>query len=328
MRAANGEDFDIENDYNFLMFCNDFTVKILQTADKNKWSAQHIRIKEKDQEKFMLGKYDLIYWRNHGYARDINESLYRHMIFSLISDYNKYVYDAILCARRYHFGPAFTLLRKPFKDNLLFLEMMYINHYNFIPKFLNNSIDNFAIDKISEPEKKNILKRCCRKTGYLNDDRLYDLRYDKKSRESLEKIWNKTSHLITSYKEYATENGNLNIIFADDKIVQEHLVYFYNVCVSVQYYFLYLVLSILKDESLISDDEYLVNFNNLHFACACTFSIESINKISEPIQLRCQHCGYDNSITKEIIIENINNKTCSFVCKKCEELNSVESFQV
>ena len=34
MKAVNGDELDLENDYNFLMLCNDFIVDILKCADK------------------------------------------------------------------------------------------------------------------------------------------------------------------------------------------------------------------------------------------------------------------------------------------------------
>ena len=237
------------NDYNFLMLCNDFIVDILKCTDKYQWSSEKIDIKEKDIKKFNSSKYDIFYFREHGYATVINRSLYKHIVFSLVADYNTYVFDAINCALRYHFGTAFTLLRKPFKDDLLLLEMIYVKGYRFVPEFLNKPIKNFSIDKITKEEKKKILRKCCKKINFFTGKRMYDLRYEKSSKESLEKIWNKTSHIITNAKDYATEDGNLNIIFATEDIVEENLVYFYKVCCSVQLYFVTLLLNILKDQT-------------------------------------------------------------------------------
>ena len=190
MKAVNGEELDLENDYNFLMLCNDFIVDILKCADKYQWSSEKIDIKEKDIKKFNSSKYDIFYFREHGYATVINRSLYKHIVFSLVADYNTYVFDAINCALRYHFGTAFTLLRKPFKDDLLLLEMIYVKGYRFVPEFLNKPIKNFSIDKITKEEKKKILRKCCKKINFFTGKRMYDLRYEKSSKESLEKIWN------------------------------------------------------------------------------------------------------------------------------------------
>ena len=326
MKAVNGEELDLENDYNFLMLCNDFIVDILKCADKYQWSSEKIDIKEKDIKKFNSSKYDIFYFREHGYATVINRSLYKHIVFSLVADYNTYVFDAINCALRYHFGTAFTLLRKPFKDDLLLLEMIYVKGYRFVPEFLNKPIKNFSIDKITKEEKKKILRKCCKKINFFTGKRMYDLRYEKSSKESLEKIWNKTSHIITNAKDYATEDGNLNIIFATEDIVEENLVYFYKVCCSVQLYFVTLLLNILKDEELISEECFNQNMGNLYFAFSCTLENDLPEEIVKSIILKCKHCGSITNITSKMINKNNKNKTFKYKCVHCKKESIINGF--
>lgn len=328
MRSVNGEELDLTNDYNFLMLCNDFIVDILKYADEYQWSSEKINIKEKDMNKFGSPMYDLFYFRNHGYANVINKSLYKHIIFSLVSDYNNYVFDAINCALRYHFGTAYTLLRKPFKDDLFLLEMIYVKGYRFIPEFLNKPIRNLSIDKISKDDKMKILRKCCKKINFFTAKKLYNLRYSKKSKESLEKIWNKTSHIITNAQSYATEDGNLNIIFATPDIVEENLVYFYKVCCSMQLYFIILILNILKDEKLISSECFNQNITNLYFAFSCILDSEIPIEIVDELKLKCSYCGSIKNITKEMLNRNNKNKVFKFNCDKCKKTTIIDGFKL
>lgn len=213
MRKKEKINTNIEIDHNFLIVCNNYIVSILEMAEKYKWSSTKINIKEKDKIKLKKCDNEIEYLRNHGYAKVVNKLLYRHMLFSLISDYNLYIYDAISCASKKHFGTAFTLLRKPLKDDLLLIELFYTKRYRAIPKFLNEPIENFAIDRISEDDKKKILRKCCRKINFFTGKRMYDLRYSKKSKVGLEKIWNKTSHIITTCKNYKTMNRKFKHYF-------------------------------------------------------------------------------------------------------------------
>ena len=59
-------------------------------------------------------------------------------------------------------------------------------------KVQKNEKKIFSIDKITKEEKKKILRKCCKKINFFTGKRMYDLRYEKSSKESLEKIWNKT----------------------------------------------------------------------------------------------------------------------------------------
>lgn len=211
----NKNNTNIKVDHNFLIVCNNYIVSILKMAEKNKWSSIPINIKEKDKIKLKKCDNEIEYLRKHGYAKVVNKLLYRHMLFSLISDYNLYIYDAISCASKKHFGTAFTLLRKPLKDDLLLIELFYTKGYRAISNFLKEPIENFAIDRISEEDKKKILRKCCRKINFSTGKRMYDLRYSKKSKEGLEKIWNKTSHIITTCKNYKTSNRKFKYCFCN-----------------------------------------------------------------------------------------------------------------
>lgn len=328
MRAVTGEDLDLKNDYNFLMLCNDYIVDILKLADLKQWSSEKIDIKQKDIKKFNSQKYDLFYWRKHGYATSINKSIYKHMFFSLVADYNIYVSDAIDCATKYHFGTAFSLLRKPFKDDLLLLEILYTKGHRFVPEFLNKPIGEFAIDAIAKnPNKlKKVLRKSCKKLNFFTGKRMYDLRYSKQSKESLEKIWNKTSHIITTHNQYATENGNLNIIFATDDIVEENLVYFFKVCCNIQLYFIQLLFHFLKEENLISEVIFNNNMNKLYFAFSCILDEEVLREIIKTMTIKCDNCGYKFKVTKEILKMNNKNKTFNYNCKKCNKETKISGF--
>ena len=208
---------NIKVDHNFLIVCNNYVVSILKMAEKYKWSSIQINLKEKDKIKLEKCDNKLEYLRKHGYATVVNKLLYRHMLFSLISDYNLYINDAISCASKKHFGTAFTLLRKPLKDNLLLIELFYTKGYRTISKFLNEPIENYAIDKIKEKDKKIIIRKCCKKINFFTAKKMYDLRYSKKSKVTLEKIWNKTSHIITTCKDYKTINRKFKYCFCNPR---------------------------------------------------------------------------------------------------------------
>ena len=139
-------------------------------------------------------------------------------------------------------------------------------------------------------------------------------------------IWNKTSHIITNAKDYATEDGNLNIIFATEDIVEENLVYFYKVCCSVQLYFVTLLLNILKDEELISEECFNQNMGNLYFAFSCTLGNDLPEEIVKSIILKCNHCGSITNITSKMINKNNKNKTFKYKCEHCKKESIINGF--
>lgn len=320
------KDNNIDADYNFLMVCNNYIVSILEEADKRKWSSENIKFKDKDKGKVNSNKYDIFYFRNNGYANIINKSLYKHIIFSLVSDYNLYVSDAIESARKNHFGPAFALLRKPLKDDLLLIEMFYVKGHRFVGKFLNSSIENYSIDKIDVEKKKIIMRKCCKQINFFTSKRLYDLRYNRNSKVSLEKIWEKSIHIITNNKAYATEDGNLNIIFATSDIVEENITYFFKVVTSIQLYFVTLLLNILKEEKLISEDEFTLNLTQIYFAYSCTLKEKIPKECLKELSFKCTKCNKAIFSTEQQIKENYKNNRFEYCCSNCKKRYVIDKF--
>lgn len=320
-------DKDLINDYNFLMVCNDYIVSILQEADKKGWANTKLELKEKDKKKFKSKKYDIFYFRNHGYSSVINQSLYRHIIFSLIADYNIFIEDVIECCKREHFSTAYTLLRKPFKDDLLMIEWFYSSGHRIVSKFVNNPIADFDVSKVSKDKIKRIIRKVCNKIDFFTAKKMYDLRYSKDSYESLEKLWNKAIHIITSKKEYKTEDANLNMIFYSDSVVQENITYIYKVLCSVQLYFVVLISNILLDEGLITLSEYNYNINNIFILF---FTILSDANLSDEqlkhLTYQCQNCGNNNFFDRKRIILNSKTRQFEIICDKCKKRAPIKKF--
>ena len=82
--------------------------------------------------------------------------------------------------------------------------------------------------------------------GQMYGEFLYNVRYSKKEEIGLERIWNKTQHIITNCKYYKTEDGNLNMIFNDDKNIKDFVTYFYNIMPTICTYVLKLTLKYCK----------------------------------------------------------------------------------
>ena len=320
-------DKDFINDYNFLMVCNDYIVSILQEADERGWANIKLEFKEKDIKKRDSNKYDIFYFRNHGYASVINQSLYRHIIFSLISDYNIYIEDVIECCKRNHFSTAYTLLRKPFKDDLFMIEWFYSSGYRMVAKFVNNPIEEFEIEKISKDKKKRIIRKVCKKIDFFTAKKMYDLRYSKESYESLEKLWNKSIHIITSRKEYKTKDSNLNMIFYSDKEVKENITYIYKVLCSVQLYFVVLISNILLDEGLILLDDYNYNINNIFILFFSILSDADLSKEQlNALIYKCKNCQNNNSFNRERLFLNPTTNQFEIICDKCKKRAPIKKF--
>lgn len=76
---------------------------------------------------------------------------------------------------------AYSLLRKPLKDNLYFLELLEKDGINFIYDFLEKPIDVFSVDKIESNVKKETINKVSKEVfSEPYGEILYNIRYSKR----------------------------------------------------------------------------------------------------------------------------------------------------
>ena len=175
--------------YNYIIMCHNLMLSLIKRANRHDWHSFKIDIKEEHKE--IWEKHDIEYWRLHGYKKEISRMYYQHTFFSLWSDYLDYTYEANIAASKMKASIAYSLLRKPLKDDLFFLELLENKGVEFIYEFLEKPIENFAVDKISQEEKKKIINTVAEDVfSEAYGDILYNIRYSKKeeirSRENME----------------------------------------------------------------------------------------------------------------------------------------------
>ena len=179
---------ELEN-HNYIILCHNFMLSLLKRANRRDWHSFKIDVKKKDEEEWK--KHDVEYWRLHGYKKEINKMYYQHTFFSLWSDYLDYTYEATMAASKMKASIAYSLLRKPLKDDLYFLEQLENKGVEFMYEFLENPIEKFSVDKVSNEQKKQVISTVAKEVfSEAYGEILYDIRYSKKaeirSRENME----------------------------------------------------------------------------------------------------------------------------------------------
>ena len=68
--------------YNYFIMCHNLMLSLVKRANRHDWHSFKINIREEDREKWE--KYDIEYWRLHGYKKEISQMYYQHTFFSLL----------------------------------------------------------------------------------------------------------------------------------------------------------------------------------------------------------------------------------------------------
>jgi DNA-directed RNA polymerase subunit RPC12/RpoP len=148
--------------------------------------------------------------RSTGYPRQAKRAILNTITMSMVSDCCHHIYEALRCFEKRKFVVAFNLLRKPLKDNLLYLSWMLGNEEEFYSEFTSGNPELGALrtkilaDALSRTQA----------TPFIDPAFLNELIYDRRSEESFEKLFQHAVHLITIERlELRTAPENFNFIF-------------------------------------------------------------------------------------------------------------------
>ena len=219
----------------YLLYAYDVLADMLLQADSKKLSNISFKCKDIKLAKSFKQSEDILEWLDeNGYHDESLKFFSSHVFFLLLRDFCYYIYESIDCAQRAKVTVAYTLLRKPLRDNLLYMEWLLSDAEEFYQKLLYGSIEDYDVSNknIFNMERiKEIIKKASMKS-YMGEavnylDLVYTFRFNAEDKIGLQSIWNQSIHLVTQDPKYKTEKSNLNFIFADKEIWDDYWNYYY-----------------------------------------------------------------------------------------------------
>lgn len=296
--------------HEFSFFLHDTLAHIVVEGEKRRIFEVPITFKSQiDANEFRsLSGEQLWDWlENNGYESVNIELSYKQIIVALLSDFCQFIYEALKCSEKGKLVVTYTLLRKPLKDNLFYLEWLLADPKEFLQKFLKEGPSSIALsmaNTISKEKRLEIIKLAISKThepDWVSADFIYDLRYNKGVEYSFEGVWNQAAHLVTTVKHYATEEKNFNFVFSnkDDRLDQwEHI---YSLLPLLLYHTI-LIIEALVDTIVVRDDTEMewarirrtVGFQLWSYHTQIgdkNSSLAEIQDFLSPLDLKCPNCA-------------------------------------
>lgn len=150
--------------------------------------------------------------------------VFTSLLDRLLNDFCHYTYFGLIAIHPAHIAPSYTLLRKPYEQTLPILEWAMTNTGDFLEAFIKNVAD---IDTkfLSNRDQRNKQKRIDARKKVT---KLLEFPF----KELLEQIggvdhFDNSAHLVTTRRNAATENMNMNFIFLneDSQLAEDHTDY-------------------------------------------------------------------------------------------------------
>ncbi|TCM99379.1 hypothetical protein EV294_102675 [Paenibacillus sp. BK033] len=330
--------------HDYLLYVYDVIADMARQADRRNLSSFTLNFKNEEIADSFESAEDMFEWMdNNGYHDTSKQMFQSHVFFSLLSDFCYYIYESLSCAERGKVTVAYSLLRKPIRDNLLYLEWLLSNSEEFYHIFMQGTVDQCDVANFKVFTKSRIqgIVRDAGQNSYMGEhlnynNFIYTLRFDNKEEIGLQRIWNQSMHLVTTSPNYPTDKGNLNFVFADKEIWNEYWDYYYIVMPQLLAYALEICEALFIKMTSVNEVELALNrtirmakygqilphltvVDELKNYQDEILSIISGSQIAPC--LSCEHCDQPIVLNDKIIKEMI--KQWTITCSNCEEEYSI-----
>lgn len=303
--------------HDYCLYLHDLILSIFQECMMD----GHIGLKFEENGRTSLKGFekadDPIEWLElNGYQFEAKLALKRKMFHAILADFLNYILESLENSRKGKTAISFTLLRKPFKDNLFYLEWILYDGDELLDLVNENKIEKYEVGSMRKNKKgkmKTIITNAFEKNHYndmlrvLSGDFFYELRYDYNAKFGLELMWNKANHLVTNAK--TIRSRDFNNIFLTEKDYSDRWEYYYSKVPNLLLYSLGVVIKLyeelfekISDESKTYNDLILLtkNLSRTHD----DDGKKIINATLNEFPFHCENCNKDiflnQNMTKEV----------------------------
>jgi hypothetical protein len=205
--------------HEFCFFLHDSLVRLLveyESSGAHKWVTEAFKKVKTDLGIADDEEIDLIsFLKEHNLIGPYKHHLISHLVLALTSDMLHFLYEALSCFEKRKFSVAYSLLRKPLKENLLFLCWLLGNKDDFLERFAANNYQ--TLNAVGKDRQIQILEAAIKRLPIaeaFDANLIREIIYSKSYSSGLEPIWQRATHLITSQGELLrTEDYTVNFIF-------------------------------------------------------------------------------------------------------------------
>ena len=318
--------------YDYLNYCRYVLIDMVNYADKNKSTITTIPFKnDKDKDTFAgiceSKDIDGMKWlMDNGYEEAVYDCTYKHIFFSMLVDFSNFYIASIEQAFIGNMTVAWSLLRRPLQETLAYIEWLLVDNYELPKRMLNEkSVEAYDLKaRKNHKLRKSIIDEVYK--GIKTDDfNVYDFRYSKKDKSSLDGILNGATHLITTYNEhFKTAPSSFNFVFDDEAYREKSVNMYFTSVPFVMHYAMHTIMKLfgeiadLKPYTLIMN-EYNHRLKSLK--AMQTMSLEEGVAVAEiELPIYCTKCGNK--------MESLDDWQAyaykSIQCKQCK--NEIDTF--
>lgn len=207
--------------HEFCFYLHDLILHLLVEVENLQIRSGKFEISRSDQAIVQDQFEDFLdYLLKSDHRTQASRMLLNHVMVALVSDFLSFVYEGLIALSKRKFSVGFSLLRKPFKENLLHLSWMLADTAEYFEKFESSPATLMESRKTDQVARVKIIE-CAIENCFIKDvfnaELLEKIIYDKNYDAGLASLFDKATHLVTGARAIRTEPLNLNFIFKDPR---------------------------------------------------------------------------------------------------------------
>jgi hypothetical protein len=323
---------DLRVKHEYCFFLHDQCVQILKEYEEAK--ANHVTVNFESEitaakfQELSNSEDPIDALSKTGHPEEAKKVILNGITMGLVSDCLHHLFEGLKCFEKRKFIVAFNILRKPLKDNLLYLSWLLSDKDLFYSDFMTGDPEKLTQRKLGNT-RIDIFSKAIKKAkvdSIVEAEILEEFIFDRKSDRSLEGYFQHAVHLVTSQNlELRTSPKNFNFIFKNP--LDEDIYYLaYDVLPYVLLYLSNVIIS-LYDKIKKMDQGTKKAF---HDRTGCGYLLIEKTNVQEIIEAlekgmikkpECNTCQSQLKITYYNALRITLND--SFRCNSCRHINWV-----
>ncbi|RQM78640.1 hypothetical protein EHZ47_00610 [Aeromonas jandaei] len=239
-------------------------VEFIRSGEMHDIFNQSIHITE--EESLSLEKTDkhILDWlEEHSKSEQRNLIIRTVVLPAVLSDMLHCIFEGLSASKKGKMAVSFMLLRKPLQESLYLLESMAIDKGSFVEHLSKNPL--FLRPKngggpVGHAQRIGIVLDKMGLGKIFSSQYISELRYDKKSYDSFDRVCNHAMHLFTEHPSIKTDLLNINFIFSGTEQVYSQQRYLYTRLPYLLYY-TYCLFEYVASDIAPTKAEYIENIN-------------------------------------------------------------------
>jgi hypothetical protein len=322
--------YDLRVVHEYCFFLHDECVRILKEYENAEAHLVTVQFPSKlasDEFQKLASTDPIEALRAAGHPNEAKRVILNQITMRLTSDCLHHIFEGLSCLEKRKVIVALNLLRKPFKDNLIYLAWILGDEDEFFHVFTSGNPEKLAQKQVGNI-RTSIFSKALAKTeigSWMDADLLNELIYNRKSDWSLEKLFQRAVHLITiANVELRTEPENFNFIFKDprDNDVYERI---YDNAPYILLFLTHVILELFDRMRNMDEGSRLSTITRtiLGFTLLTSEDTTSVqDKLKNMLgnEVKCEYCHSQLSVTRYNAIRILITE--SFRCTSCGKNNA------